>query len=299
VTITYYSDGSTTTTNNGSATLLSTTTTGTSSGITTGQQNQLVSVNSRLLARTNSTPNEIYINQIGTGNTFNFSQNGPGNLLDGATYDTNTDNRNYTTAAAINGGNNQITVRQGDPVSKSGKNITDLSVIGSGNIMNLNQGTDANGTYTGLDTGGHYQYMYVNGTNNLITTVQENTGPNAGHYASLALTGDLNTVGITQTGNAQKQLFATITGNSNIMTTSQTGTSAHYLDVKMTGNGNSAVVDQNNSGASGVNRATINLVNAGGPASVNLTQTGGQSYSISQTCVTAGGCGTVTVKQGN
>jgi len=269
------------------------------SSITTQQQTQVNNVNSRLAARTNSTPNEIYVNQVGSGNTINITQTGPGNLVDGATYNASTDDRNYTTAAPITGGNNQITIRQGDPSSRTGKNIVDLAVNGSGNILNLNQGTDANGLYTGLDQGGHYQYMYINGTNNYVTTEQQNTSTNAGHFASLALTGDLNTVGITQTGNAQKQLFATVTGDSNYLITTQTGTSAHYLDVKMTGNGNSAIVNQNNTGASGANAATINLVNAGGPASVNLTQTGGQTYSISQTCVTAGGCGTITVRQGN
>ena len=256
-------------------------------------------VNNRLAARTNSTSNEIYVNQIGSSNTFNFTQAGPGNLINGATYSSNTDLRDYATAAPITGSNNQITIRQGDPGTTSGRNIIDLGVTGSGNILNLNQGTDANGLYTGLDQGGHYQYMYIHGTNNYVTTEQQNTSTNAGHFASLALTGDLNTVGITQTGNAQKQLFATVTGDSNYLNTTQTGTSAHYLDVKMTGNGNSAIVNQNNTGASGANAATINLVNAGGPASVNLTQTGGQTYSISQTCVTAGGCGTITVKQGN
>ena len=269
------------------------------SSITTQQQTQVTTVNNRLAARTNSSPNEIYINQVGSNNTFNLRQTGPGNLLDGATYNANADTRDYTTAAPITGGNNQITIRQGDSGSRTGKNIVDLDVNGSGNILNLNQGTDANGLYTGLDQGGHYQYMYINGTNNMVTTEQQNTSTNAGHFASLALTGDLNTVGITQTGNAQKQLFATVTGDSNYLNTTQTGTSAHYLDVKMTGNGNSAVVNQNNTGAGGANAATINLVNAGGPASVNLTQTGGQTYSISQTCVTAGGCGTITVKQGN
>jgi len=269
------------------------------SSITTQQQTQVNNVNSRLAARTNSTPNEIYVNQVGSGNTISITQTGPGNLVDGATYNANADTRDYTTAAPITGGNNQITIRQGDPGSRTGKNIVDLAVNGSGNILNLNQGTDANGLYTGLDQGGHYQYMYIHGTNNMVTTEQQNTSTNAGHFASLALTGDLNTVGITQTGNAQKQLFATVTGDSNYLNTTQTGTSAHYLDVKMTGNGNSAVVNQNNTGAGGANAATINLVNAGGPASVNLTQTGGQTYSISQTCVTAGGCGTITVKQGN
>lgn len=75
----------------------------------------------------------------------------------------------------------------------------------------------------------------------------------------------------------------------------QTG-AGHFLDVSLTGDGNSATVNQ--SGTS-QNRATISLVNAGGASSVNLTQTGGQVYSINQTCVTPSGCGTVTVRQGN
>ena len=269
------------------------------SNITTQQQDRVTAAANRLMARTNSTPNEIYVNQIGSNNTFNFTQTGPGNLIDGAVYDINTGVADYTKYAPINGGNNQITIRQGDPGSRTGKNIVDLAVTGSGNILNLNQGTDTTGLYTGADQGGHYQFIWVNGTNNYITTEQQNSSTNSGHFASLAVQGDLNTVGITQTGNAQKQLFASINGTSNTMTTNQSGNSAHYLDVKLTGNGNSAVVDQNNTGATGSNHATINLINAGGPASVNLTQTGNQTYSISQTCITAGGCGTITVKQGN
>jgi hypothetical protein len=269
------------------------------SAITAQQQAHVTSVNNRLAARTNSTPNEIYVNQVGSNNTFNFTQNGPGNLIDGAVYDINTGVADYTKYAPINGSNNQITVRQGDPGSRTGKNIVDLAVTGAGNILNLNQGTDTTGLYTGSDQGGHYQFVWVNGTNNYITTEQLNSSTNAGHFASIAVQGDLNTVGITQTGNAQKQLFASVNGTSNTVTTNQSGSSAHYLDVKLTGNGNSAIVDQNNTGATGANYATINLINAGGPASVNLTQTGNQTYSISQTCVTAGGCGTITVKQGN
>jgi hypothetical protein len=287
VTITTYSDGSQTTANNGSATLISTTNTTGGSTITTAQQSMVSAVSLRMPG---SSGNSIYINQTGSGDNINITQVGAGNMIDGATSTSN--GPGYTTAAPITGGSNTITVRQ-----NGNNNLIDLAAIGGGNTLNLNQGTDANGNSTGLDQGGHYQFDYVNGTGNNVTVVQENTATGSGQFSSLAVVGNLNTVGITQTGNAQKQLFASVSGNSNTVTTSQTGTSAAYLNINVSGNGNSAVVSQTNTGATGANNASITLVNAGAPASVNLTQTGGQSYSISQTCATT--CGTVTVRQGN
>jgi hypothetical protein len=258
------------------------------------QQAQVNIVNTRLASITNSSPNSLYINQIGSGDVYRITQSGPGNIIDGATYNQSTGDTGYQQSAVVTGGANQITIRQGDPASHTGKNIIDLTVTGPGNILNLNQGTDTIGTYTGLDQGGHYQFIYVNGTDNLITTQQENTNSNAGQYASLALIGNLNTVGITQTGTAKMQLFASVTGNSNTVSATQSGSAGHYLNVSESGNGNSAVVNQSGSTP---NTASITLINAGAPASVNLTQTGGQNYSITQTCVTT--CGTVTVRQGN
>ena len=96
-----------------------------------------------------------------------------------------------------------------------------------------------------------------------------------------------------------KQIFSNVTGNSNTLQATQTGASGHYLDVSLSGNSNSAYVNQSNSGANGANAATISLVNGGGPASINLTQTGGQTYNILSTCLTVGGCQTITVRQGN
>jgi hypothetical protein len=287
VTITTYSDNSTTTVNNGTATLISTTVTGGSSTITSTQQSFVTGVSSRMPG---AGSNSIYINQTGTGDNINITQVGAGNKIDGAT---NTGNSiGYATAAPITGGSNHITVRQ-----HGNNNLMDVAALGGSNTLNLNQGTDSSGNYTGLDQGGHYQFDYVNGTGNNVTVVQENTATGSGQFSSLAVVGNLNTVGITQTGNAQKQLFASVSGNSNTVTTTQTGTSTAYLNISVSGNGNSAVVSQTNTGASGANNASITLVNAGAPASVNLTQTGGQNYSISQTCATT--CGTVTVRQGN
>ena len=287
ITTTTWSDGSQTVANNGAATLISTTTTGGSSTITASQQSF---VNGVAAVMPGMGSNSIYIQQSGNGDNINITQIGAGNKIDGAT--ANSNGPGFTTAAPVSGGGNTITIRQ-----RSNNNLIDLAAIGGNNTLNLNQGTDSSGNSTGLDQGGHYQFDYVNGTGNNITVVQENTALGAGQFSSLAVVGNLNTVGITQTGNAQKQLFASVSGNSNTITTTQSGTSPAYLNINASGNGNSATVTQTNTGSVGTNSASITLINNGAPASVNLTQTGGQNYSISQTCATT--CGTVTVRQGN
>ena len=251
--------------------------------------------NGLLLSFANADDNSIYIKQTGNGDVYSITQSGVGNSLGGAIY--SAPGINPTTYASISGGGNNVTIRQGDPLSHIGNNKIALAVIGAGNTLNLDQGTDQSGYATGLDEGNHYQIDYVKGFGNNVTVVQESTSTNAGMLSSLELTGNLNTVGIIQTGAAANQLLANIYGNNNVLRASQSGTSPHSLTVTEAGDGNSAIVNQNNNGASGSNIATINLINNGAPASVNLTQTGGQTYAITQSCMTA--CGTVTVKQGN
>lgn len=258
------------------------------SGITPEQQSR---VNNNTTRLNGIIKNSIYIDQVGSSNTVNIQQNTRNNQVGGTT----------TTSAPIQGTLNNVTVRQGDTGTRLGNNLLDLSVTGSGsNTLNLNQGTDTNGNWTGLDIGKHYQLVSVAGYNNTVTTQQQNTGGAVGNYLEANVTGNYNTVSVTQTGGAtQKQVFSTVNGNSNTLNATQTGTSGHYLNANLSGNGNSANVIQNNTGASGANYATISLVNGGGPASLNLTQTGGQVYNILSTCVTVGGCQTITVRQGN
>ena len=202
------------------------------------------------------------------------------------------------TYAPVQGDLNNITIRQGDPGSPTGKNLIEMSVQGTGsNTLNLNQGRDTTGGSTGLDVGGHYQLVGVAGYSNTVTTNQQNAGGTVGHYLEANVVGNYNTVGIIQTdGTTQKQAFTSVNGNNNTLNASQTGLGAHYLDVSLTGNGNSANVTQYGNTA---NAATIGITNAGGPGSVNLIQTGGQVYNILTTCVTVGGCAPITVKQGN
>lgn len=255
------------------------------SAITAEQQARINSAASRLAAIVR---NGIYIDQVGNNNTVNVDQVGGYNQVSGV----------GSTYAPVQGDLNTITIRQGDPGNPVGKNLIEMSVQGTGsNTLNLNQGRDTNGGYTGVDVGGHYQSVSVAGYSNTMTTQQQNAGGVKGNYLEVNVVGNYNTVGLIQTdGTTQKQTFASVTGNNNTLSTSQTGLGAHYLDVSLTGNGNTATVNQYGNTA---NAATISLTNAGGPASVNLTQTGGQTYNISTVCVTAGGCQPITVKQGN
>ena len=258
------------------------------SSITTAEQNRVNAATVRLNA---ITKNSIYIDQVASNNIVTVQQNTRNNQVDGVA----------ATYAPVQGTLNTITIRQGDAGTHLGNNLLDLSVTGAGsNTLNLNQGTDTTGNWTGADIGKHYQLVNIAGYSNQVTTQQQNTGGSVGNYLEANVTGNYNTVGITQTGGAvQKQVFSTITGNNNTINAQQTGASGHFLDVTLNGNGNSAIVNQSNTGATGANYATINLTNGGGPASVNLTQTGGQVYNILSTCVTVGGCATTTIRQGN
>jgi hypothetical protein len=99
----------------------------------------------------------------------------------------------------------------------------------------------------------------------------------------------------TQTGSASHQSFIGIQGSYNTVSVSQNGTAANlgnYSSINVSGNNNSASVTQTGSS----NNANITLINAGAPASVNLQQSGGASYGITQTCYTTA-CGTVSVRQ--
>lgn len=169
------------------------------------------------------------------------------------------------------GTNNIVSITQtGD------KNRIDFTLGGNNNYVNSTQ------------TGRNYLKEEVPGWGNNITTNQNNTvGSN---YAETKIQGNGNAVNHTQTGNGNQVLFNKITGDINTVTTNQSGSAGHVADITLTGNFNSATVTQSGSTA---NKANINLTNAGGPASVDLQQTGGKSFTIIQSCANPAGCGTV------
>ena len=170
------------------------------------------------------------------------------------------------------GTNNNVTITQiGD------KNKIEFTLDGNNNVVNNTQ------------TGRNYLKQEIPGWGNNVTTNQSNTsgGPN---YAETKIQGNGNTVNHTQTGTGNHILFSRATGDINTVTTNQSGSAGHFADITLTGNHNSATVTQSGNTA---NNAVIDLTNAGGPASVDLQQTGGKSFSIIQSCANPAGCTTV------
>jgi hypothetical protein len=105
------------------------------------------------------------------------------------------------------------------------------------------------------------------------------------------ISGNTNTLNMTQQGTGSKTLFLNVNGGSNSVTTNQKEGGQHYLDLSLTGNGHTVNATQQGTGN---HAATINLTNSGGAATLNLNQGGStnQVYSIQQSCANAGGCAT-------
>ena len=245
---------------------------GTSASITPAQQTKIDIWTNKTI----TDGNKIYIDQIGgSNNTVTMDQDGRKNLIN----------------ATINGNSNSVTAKQG--TIGIGQNEIKLNLVGDSNTLNINQARSTLGIATGGN--GHYQSVDVNGYSNTLTTQQTNTGGVGGHYMETTVNGNQNSVTARQTDNGNKIMFTSITGNNNTIEAVQKGTGQHYLENKLTGNNNSVSALQEGTLA---NRATLDLTNAGGPASVILQQNGGQNVTVTTTCATAGGCAPITVRQG-
>ena len=192
------------------------------------------------------------------------------------------------------GSNNIVAITQGDPVGSVGTaNTIDLKVYGGINKLKINQGTDVAGNGSGFDTGGHSLYSIIFGTNNNINSIQQNTTfSSVGQYLTTNITGNNNSQSFVQLGAGGHAITATVTGDNNTLTAQQSGTGAHALTVTEFGNYNDALINQLGNTK---NTATINLTNAGAPASITLNQSGGQTYSIDRICNST--CGRVMVNQ--
>jgi hypothetical protein len=163
-------------------------------------------------------------------------------------------------------------------ITQSGtKNTMDIGINGSSNTINATQ------------TGQNYLNALVQGNTNSVTSLQTNTSGT--HYQETKImSGNNNTINAIQKDNGNSLMFNTITGSNNSISAVQEGAGNHYLENKLTGNGNSVTANQSGSTA---NKANIDLTNAGGPASVDLQQTGGKSFTIIQSCTNPAGCNTV------
>lgn len=277
----YLSDGS-------EVSATTSTTTGTSGGITSAQSTTKSQARTRSDSYTNG--NTVYIDQIGNSNTVTIEQDGTAtNTIKGIYL-------NGNDAGIINGSSNTIEMRQGADTSTS-SNLIEFSIVGSTNDVLLYQDRADLGGEDSIAGGGHTIQLDLDGDLNDIDIIQRNNyDTNGGHFVNLEVTGDSNVLDLKQISDYGKNIFGKVTGDSNNVTVYQHDDSNKYLDFNLTGDGHTIDVEQTGTGA---HNAEIDLTYGSASSTVNLLQQGStnQSYSIEQTCYTAGGCST-TVTQG-
>ena len=253
---------------------------GSGSGIGNITVNQQTEINNANVLKSTFSNNIILIEQIGDNNSTTVLQNSNNNAFKGIGQG----------RAKIEGDGNSVTVRQGDPLgSNSGRNAIELSVVGNSNTLDLNQGTNTNGTYNNGDSNNHHLTVDVYGYSNQITTQQTDSSNSAtGHFMETTVNGNSNVLDFRQ-HSAGKVLFANINGSNNVATVVQKDQGNHYLDLKLTNGATATIIQEGNT----ANNATIDLTNAGGRPNLDLIQSGGKNISVQQSCTNPAGCTTI------
>lgn len=145
-------------------------------------------------------------------------------------------------------------------------------------------------------TQNNYLQYTGNGSFNNVTVNQSGNSSTVANYAEISVNGNSNSVSLTQqsTGGT-KSAFIGVNNSNNVINVQQKDSGSHYLNLSVSGGNKTVDVLQQGSAN---HMANISL--SGNPTGLNLTQQGStqQFYSINHTCGTAGGCGTITVQQG-
>ena len=210
--------------------------------------------------------NTIDFNQVGNNNTISWvSYWGSGKIWGGD----------------IDGTNNTLKFEQYNTTG-SDSNKIGFHMPGNNNDLHVCQGatfssstdTSCSGTTPNSEYGGHTINLDVHANGNNVKIGQETGTGNADHYAQIYYyKGDNNDTFITQKGNANKDLRMDIRTDGGEQEVMQKGDGAHTAVVNLYGSYHT---------------------------DLSLTQQGNtaQSYSITQTCQTSGGCG-ISLTQGN
>ena len=229
--------------------------------------------------------NAIYVTQSGDRADIDITQYDNDNLVAGTS-----STANNITDATITGDDNSVSITQGNNAgSFSDDNVTLLDITGTNNSVTVRQGDNVD------DVGGHRSTTNVVGNYNTLGILQENDGGvgSNGHYMEIDVAGNSNIMYMDQKDDGDKMLFLDVNGSSNDVDILQQGTGEHFLEVTA---GSNQTIDINQDG-SGSHAATIDM--SGYSSTLDLDQTGStdQTYSLTQICTNANGCGTTTINQ--
>ena len=208
--------------------------------------------------------NEINMSHGGGNNTINITQEGK----DGYVGYTSAWGSGASWGGDLDGDSNSLLVKQLCNQSTCGGDRFEFHIQGDSNDVKFYQGyTVTTGGVASSDTvehGGHSIILDIHGSSNTFLGSQRSN--NSGHEHSMVtyIYGD---------SNVSKTMNLTVNNDTNNIDMVQTGNAAHSATVTV----------------SGSYSTTLDLKQQGGTA---------QSYSLSQSCATVGGC-SVSVTQGN
>jgi hypothetical protein len=221
--------------------------------------------------------NAVNLSMAHDDNTLDFNQVGNNNTISWVSYW----GSGKVWGGDIDGTNNTLKFEQYNTTG-SDSNRIGFHMPGNDNDLHVCQGatfssstdTTCSGTTPNSEYGGHIVNLDVHANGNSVKVGQETGTGNADHYAQIYYyNGDNNDTFVTQKGNGDKDLRMDIRTDGGEQEVMQKGDGAHT--------------------------ATVNLYGSY-HTDLSLTQQGNtaQSYSITQTCQTSGGCG-ISLTQGN
>lgn len=260
-----------------------------------------------LIKPTISLANELYIDQVGDGLDLDIVQDGQNNSIgtsltdvclsgDDTTATLKQWHNNNAMSVCSTGTGNTVKVLQGSLSGNSGDNSVDLTVTGNDNTVTLSQDRNDSGNDDPTADGNHETTVTITGNNNNVWQAQRNngtwgSGPD-GHQSTIDINGDYADVDVRQLADVKKTLSIDIDADYVTADIKQNGHGQHDIALDVDNSNSTFDLDQGyNPGSSSGH--SMNISTSGTYSSdVTVSQQSNtpKSYSLSQTCVTVGGC---------
>lgn len=216
--------------------------------------------------------NEIDLTQSGNNLTLTIIQKGGQHSVGGIS--------GQSFSGHLSGSDNEIYIHQRNThVGTDNNNIYIYDFDGDNNWVELRQGSDRAGgrgttvTSDPVEYSGHEMWVDIDGSNNEIIVGQRNK-TDIGHYTSIGIWSDNNTITTTQGNTGFKEIYVYTDVDGTTVDVYQGGTmpADAYLDIE------------------GAYESTVDVTQMNFNSAV--------SYTLFQNCQTAGGC-SITVTQSN
>ena len=211
--------------------------------------------------------NEVFLSVGGTDNTLVFIQQGNNNDISW----TDSWGSGKAWGGDLDGNYNNIHIQQKCSFSTCNPNEAQFHISGNSNTVLFGQGyylsstDDTTFDYDNYEPGGNFLRLDIHGSNNDFSGSQKMDSSSTTHSMTVNLYSNSNDVFAQQWANGNKTLTLTTNNDSNIVDIEQNSTGAHSATISL----------------DGTNPTTLDLLQQG---------TTNQSYTLTQSCVTVGGC---------